>query len=230
MATLESSRQFWNEKAKERPYWYVSSYTSYEHCDEEAFWNSGQKIWSEIKGATGYRPRESDCVVEVGCGVGRLTRQIAREAGRVEAFDISEEMLRLARQNTPPNVNFHAAQGASLAPLADRSADFVLAYCVFQHLPDLRALQAYLAEMARVAKSGAMMAFTTSEADWKWKLLPLMRAKGFVKSKLGWQPPGLYKMEWLGIRPAPREVRARSPIALERADLGAGRWLYFGTA
>lgn len=231
MATVESSRKFWNQKAKERPFWYVSSFTSYDNCDEEAFWNSGRMIWQEIKKATGYAPRVSDCVAEIGCGVGRLTRQIAADVQRVEAFDISQEMVRLAEKNCATKVNFHVAEGCSLAPLEDHSADFVLAYCVFQHLPSLDGLKSYVAEMARVAKGGAIIAFTTSDAPgWQWKLLPLMRAKGFVKSKLGLQPPDLYKMEWLGIRPSPQEVIELSPVPLTRKNLGAGRWLYFGNA
>ena len=63
----------------------------------------GGAIWNDVKRVTGYAPRAGDTVVEIGCGVGRLTRAIAPEVGRVIALDISERMLAIARQANLPN-------------------------------------------------------------------------------------------------------------------------------
>ena len=92
MSGLEASRQFWDEKARENPYWYVSSAGPYEGRNLAEFWASGPKIWNDLKSASGYQPKRIDTVVEIGCGVGRLTRAIAPEVGRVFAFDLSAEM------------------------------------------------------------------------------------------------------------------------------------------
>jgi hypothetical protein len=81
MSGLEASRQFWDEKARENPYWYVSSAGPYEGRNLAEFWASGPKIWNDLKSASGYLPTPSDTVVEIGCGVGRLTRAIAPEVG-----------------------------------------------------------------------------------------------------------------------------------------------------
>src|ERR1700683_3035367 len=145
-------RSFWDKKAKENPYWYVSSYCGYDcHRDMQDFWASGPRIWADLKRELHYSPRPADIVVEIGCGVGRLTRAIALEVGHVEAFDISEEMLRIAKAGSVCNAIFRLADGFNLASLEDNSADLVFAYCVFQHLPSLSALRAYLLDMVRVA-------------------------------------------------------------------------------
>lgn len=51
-------------------------------------------------------------VLEVGCGDGRLTWQIAPQASRVVGIDPNEERIARARQDTPANlvsrVQFHA--------------------------------------------------------------------------------------------------------------------------
>lgn len=225
-STLETSQQFWNEKARENPYWYVSSYGPYEGRNLDDFWRSGLTIWDSIKRATGFHP--CGTVIEIGCGVGRITRAISKEVGHVIAFDLSREMLEIAKQQSLTNVEFRLANECKLWGVADESADLVLAYCVFQHLPNLACLRTYLEEMVRAAKPGAVIAFTVCPADWRWKFLPAMRLKGFIKSKFGLQPPDLYRMEWLGIRPTPKEIQAACPIALNSQALDAERILYWG--
>ena len=203
---LASSRHFWNSKAKENPYWYVSSYGPYEGRNLNEFWASGQQIWNELKHATGYRPSRSHLAVEIGCGVGRLTRAIAKDTGSVHAFDISEEMIDLARQNDLQNTTFHINDGASL-DLPTSCADGVVAYCVFQHLPSVKMLGRYLHEMKRVAKPGALLAFTTCARDWKDSFQAVIRAKAFLKGMLGLQPRGLHKTAWAFARRAGKSSR-----------------------
>lgn len=228
---LESSRSFWEEKANENAYWYVSSFGPYGQQDLEGFWASGQRIWNDLKNALGYSPSHEHLVVEVGCGVGRLTRAIAPEVGRVVAFDISQQMLAIARQAGMPNVEFHRTDGASLLPVADSSADMVLAYCVFQHLPSEEILGAYLEEMRRVAKPGALLAFTTEPRTAMARASVLLRLRRCVKEAfLSKGARGLYRSEWYGIRPSEQKVRQLSPVPLMLMTLRDGKWLFCGQA
>jgi ubiquinone/menaquinone biosynthesis C-methylase UbiE len=228
---LETSiKSFWNRAADENPFWYVSSYGPYNairNLDE--FWASGRKIWSDIKRVTGYKPSPDDTVVEIGCGVGRLTRVIAPEVGRVIALDISERMLAIARQSNLPNADFREVDGFALPGIPDRSADLALGYCVFQHLPSLAALKSYLAEMYRVAKPGGMIAFTLVSRDWKARILPVLRVRAYLRERLSTgAPKGIYRKEWVGIRPSAAAVSAISQIRLDRCTLGDDRIAYFG--
>jgi SAM-dependent methyltransferase len=225
-AGLESSRAFWNSKAAENPYWYVSSFRDYGDPDPAGFWESGRYIWSELKAALALPPSRGAVAVEVGCGLGRLSRAMAGDFECVHAFDISAAMLERAVAAAPPNVTFHLTGGDSLAPLAGGVADFVLAYQVFQHLPSAAVLQAYLREMMRVAAPGACIAFTTAPCDWRARCLPLLRLRNLLVGGLR-GPRDLHRKAWTGIRPSPARLQALCPLPLQRCILPHGRWLYF---
>lgn len=226
---LDASREFWDEKAKENPYWYVSSYGSYDNRNLDEFWKSGENIWSDLKRALNYRPRPSDVVVEIGCGVGRLSRVIAPEVSHLHAFDISAEMLAEAAKMEPRNVSFHRAEGNDLRILPNGIADLVLAYCVFQHLPSVEVLGRYLEEMVRVAKPGGIIAFTLTPRTWRVYLRPVSQLRRWLIERFAHGgPKDLYRHAWLGIRPSRKAVEAASPVALKRSTLHGDKWLFVG--
>ena len=123
MSGLETSRQFWDEKARENPYWYVSSAgPSTEGRNLAEFWASGPKIWNDLKSATGYQSRG-----HVDHGRGNRLRRRAPELARSRPrwagyshFDLSAEMLESARSSVEAgNVSFHRAETPALAEIAD---------------------------------------------------------------------------------------------------------------
>ncbi len=230
MPSEQEINAFWNKAAEDNPHWYVSSFGPYgAKRDLNEFWASGQTIWSDIKRVTGYSPSAADSVVEIGCGVGRLTRAIAPDVGRMISLDISEKMLDIARQANLQNVEFRKAEGFSLRSIPDESGDLAIAYCVFQHLPSYSALKSYLAEMHRVTRNGGLVAFTLEPRDWKTWLLPALRARAYLRERFSTEgPKGVYRKEWVGIRPSTRAVIGASPIPLQRQPLDAIRILYFG--
>ena len=230
MPTARSIREFWNAKAQEDAYWFVSSFGTYGHKRNlEDFWASGERIWSEIKGLIGYKPAPSARVVDIGCGVGRLTRAIAPEVGHVDALDVSEEMLEIAKKADLANVEWRLADGFTLGPLPDNCADLVLAYCVFQHLPSQEALETYLREMVRVAKPKGLIAFTLSPRTWATYLLPVLRVRAYLRERLGFAGPrGVYRKEYVGIRPSASRVHRISPVPLKCSVLMGDKLLFFG--
>lgn len=230
MSSVKSVKSFWDQAADQNPYWFVSSYGPYDvNRNLDEFWASGCTIWTDIKEVTSYTPRPDDTVVEIGCGVGRLTRAIAPDVGRVIALDISERMLAIARQANLPNVDFREVDGFTLPGISDGSVDLALGYCVFQHLPSHPALKSYLAEMHRVVRPGGMIAFTMVPRDWKAWLLPVLRVRAFLWERFSrGRPKGIYRKEWVGIRPSAAAVYGMSPTRLDRYTLGVGRILYFG--
>ena len=226
----KSSKDFWNRKAKENALWYVSSVGPYQGRDEQGFWESGQKIWHHIRSVIGYSPRKSDTVVEIGCGVGRLTRAISPDVGELIAQDISEEMLEITKGHGLPNVTYLCTDGFNLKALDNASADVILAYCVFQHLPSLSALGEYLREMARVAKPDGRIAFTLQPRGFIDAMLPLLKVRRrLVEAIFSSGPRELWRPEWVGIRPSIRRVLKLSPVPLVATDLGNGRILFHGT-
>jgi SAM-dependent methyltransferase len=227
--SLKDSRAFWDAKAAENPYWYVSSYGPYHERDLAEFWQAGHRIWRDVHDAVGYVPTRGDVVVEIGCGVGRLTRAIAADVAHVHAFDISEGMLDVARRSGPSNATFRRGEGDSLAGVPSAAADLALAYCVFQHLPSLAVLQRYLGEMTRVVKPGGRIAFTLSPRTWVDALRPALRVRRWLREQIvSGGPRGLYQREWIGIRPRRDVVRTLSPVTLEHTRLHGDKWLFWG--
>jgi ubiquinone/menaquinone biosynthesis C-methylase UbiE len=105
-----------------------------------------------------------ETVVDIGCGIGRMTRALAARADRVIAIDVSGEMLTRARSLNAhlDNVEWIHGDGQSLAPIADASADGCFSHVVFQHLPDPDTTLAYVRDMGRVLRPGGWAAFQVS--------------------------------------------------------------------
>lgn len=110
-------------------------------------------------------------VLDVGCGPGTLTIDLARVVapGKVVGVDASQDVLAEAHdelrqagegQEAVTNVSFDQANAYSL-PFADHSFDVVHAHQVLQHLSDPIAA---IKEMVRVAKPGGLIA--VREADY----------------------------------------------------------------
>jgi len=71
-------------------------------------------------------------VLEVGCGLGRLTAALAGVAGHVTGIDISAHAVAGARRAVPQgNVEFHVAD--ALTWKSARRFDLILAMAVFEH-------------------------------------------------------------------------------------------------
>jgi SAM-dependent methyltransferase len=92
-----------------------------------------------------------DRAVEIGCGVGRFTSALATRFDQVDAVDVSETMIALARRaGLPDTVRLHVGSGRDLAGLPDGGYDLAFSHLVFQHIADGAVIAAYLREVARV--------------------------------------------------------------------------------
>jgi SAM-dependent methyltransferase len=96
--------------------------------------------------------------LEIGCGPGRLMKPLSRHFSEIHGVDVSDEMIRLARERLRdiPHAHAHATNGASLAQFADGSFDFVYSYAVFQHIPSRDVVLEYMNEISRVLKPGGI--------------------------------------------------------------------------
>ncbi|MDW8396211.1 MAG: class I SAM-dependent methyltransferase [Anaerolineae bacterium] len=99
------------------------------------------------------------CVLDFGCGVGRLSAALAKRFKSVTAFDLSSEMLARGRALFPDltNIQWVQGNGVDLHPLADASHDVVFSYLVLQHVPEARLALGYVAEFCRVLAPGGVL-------------------------------------------------------------------------
>lgn len=100
----------------------------------------------------GLEPRR---VVEVGCGTGALAERVRAAGYEVLATDSSPRMVELTQARGVPA---QVADAAAL-PLADGSADVVLACWMLYHVPDLAAT---LRELRRVLRPGGTLIAVTN--------------------------------------------------------------------
>jgi SAM-dependent methyltransferase len=190
---------FWNERAREDAFFFVDSRLEYGHPDVARFFADGEADLAEVLRLTGGRIGPGDTVVDVGCGLGRLTRALAGRARAVVALDVSGEMLERARELNPEleNVRWVKGDGTSLAGIDDASADAVISHVVFQHIPDPRVTLGYVREMGRVLRPGGWAGFQVSDDP----TVHRRRRRGparLLRRALGREPGGQDDPAWLG--------------------------------
>ena len=158
--------RYWNRRAQEDPFYYVDNREKLGAPDQERFWKAGEQVVDQLFSDLGVSLRGDEDVVEIGCGIGRLTRALAHRAKSVHAFDVSDVMLQHARRYNPElhNVDWIHGDGTSLAPLSGESCDACVSFVVFQHLPNAELTYGYVREMGRVLRPGGWAGFQVSNA------------------------------------------------------------------
>lgn len=95
-------------------------------------------------------------VLEIGCGTGLFTEELAKSGNRITAIDISEDLLALARQRVSAgNVTFKV-ENAYATTFPDGSFDFIVGSSCLHHLDVERALR----EFHRLLRPGGGLMFT----------------------------------------------------------------------
>lgn len=194
-------RRFWDRRAREDAFYFVDSRLTYRRPDTAAFWASGEEDLDRLLDAAGVALDPSDRIVEIGCGMGRLTRVIAARAGDVRALDVSERMLEIAKAHHPDlgNVSWTLGGGSSLTGIDDASADVCLSHVVFQHIPDSAVTLAYVRETGRVLRPGGWAAFQVSnDPSVHRPSKPSRRLRRLISARLRRSPHGQDDPAWLG--------------------------------
>ncbi|MBM4395842.1 MAG: class I SAM-dependent methyltransferase [Deltaproteobacteria bacterium] len=105
--------------------------------------------------------RRFGSALECGCGRGTYTPAILAAADRVAAVDLSPALVAQVRERLPA-ADCRVADLCAL-PFADASFDLVVAADVIEHVPDPAAA---LAEVARVARPGAVVLVSVPSDRW----------------------------------------------------------------
>ena len=157
-------RSDWDRRARKDAFHYVN--TGRESWDETAFFATGEEnvhdqILSEIAEICQGRDPAEMRVLEIGCGVGRMTRALAAKFGEVHGVDVSPEMVRRANKylRSTPNAHVYCNSGTDLQVLGDLEFDFAFSFIVFQHIPSREVIDRYVGAVSRRLRSGSMFKF-----------------------------------------------------------------------
>ena len=209
-AVAPTMQKGWDERAKTNAFHYICS--DRKEWDQDSFFASGEADYEElvapVLASFDFEPARKK-MLEVGCGVGRVTRSFARRFEKVYALDVSQEMLQRARALHPnfQNIVWLHGDGAGFAQVPARSVDFVFSYLVLQHVPTQALALGYLREVLRVLGNGGIFCFQFNSGEaptmnWKgrmaWGVIdrlkePIMgfNAEGIgrrLAAALGWDP------------------------------------------
>jgi SAM-dependent methyltransferase len=112
----------------------------------DSYWQFHRDLFLELV------PPPRGRTLDIGCGEGRLARDLAAIGHDVAGVDASPTMLAAARE-AAPEMELHLADAAEL-PFADASAGLVVAFMSFQDVDDL---DGAIREAARVLAPGGRL-------------------------------------------------------------------------
>lgn len=163
-AVVKRMRRDWDARAAKDAEYYVRTPEAEEKevaFDESGRLNIEQFVQPDFPLLLDDRPPAECAMLEIGCGVGRMTRWFSRLFREVWAVDISPVMIEQARLRLAdcPNVTLRVGTGSDLAELPDSYFDFAFSYIVFQHIPSRAVIESYVKEVHRVLKPGGAFKF-----------------------------------------------------------------------
>ncbi len=191
----------WNKRAKHDPFYYVE--TKHWDGDVDAFFKLGEEragvLLKPVLDQLAIDTTKATAL-DLGCGIGRFSRVLAKSFRQVLAVDVSDEMIAQAREQNSAfsNISFLPTDGLTL-PVGSATVDFVWSYEVFQHMPTHKVIWQSVSEVSRVLKVGgfAYLHFRTGASrrfsipSWALRMASLVRRRDHLTSDQTWRgaPP-----------------------------------------
>ena len=157
-------------------------------------WNwegaAGKQRWARRVKMLSSHLRQGMTVLELGCGTGYFTRELARSQADIIAIDVSPELLEIAKVACPAeNVRYEIQNACALSCL-DAVFDSVVGSSVLHHLQIREAVR----EIYRVLKPGGTIYFT--EPNMLNPQIAIQKNVPWIKRKLGDSPNETAFFRW----------------------------------
>ncbi|AXV40953.1 bifunctional 2-polyprenyl-6-hydroxyphenol methylase/3-demethylubiquinol 3-O-methyltransferase UbiG [Methanobacterium sp. BAmetb5] len=155
-------------------------------------WNSYEQYIEYLRHLSAYNFTEryvsNKKVLEIGCGNGYGTYNIAEYAKNIKAIDMSPENIAYCKDQYPKeNIDYIVANGKKL-PFKENSFDLVISFQVIEHL-NTQDVNQYLKEVKRVLNKEGK--FIVSTPNKKLRLLPFQKP---------WNPEHLIEYDRKGFK------------------------------
>ncbi|MEP7270087.1 MAG: methyltransferase domain-containing protein [Acidobacteriota bacterium] len=160
-------RRDWNDRARQDAKWFINCVRmaqSDDEFDETGMAHVRGFVANELPLLIGERNPRLLRVLEIGCGIGRMTRHLAGIFGEVFGTDVSDEMIRQGRVRLAElkNVRLLATNGVDIGELPADYFDFVFSAYVFQHIASKEIIVSNISDGYRVLKPGCVFKFLVS--------------------------------------------------------------------
>lgn len=205
MSILDRHKRSWDKLGEMDPLWVVLTDPKgkFGKWDVDEFFTTGQKDIAVVLATAeelGY-PKQRETALDFGCGVGRLTRGMAKYFKHCHGIDISESMIAKAKELNQafPNCQFSVNYADHLGMFPDNQFDFIYSNIVLQHLPTRTMIKSYIAEFSRVLRANGLLAFQVpAQISFRHRLQLRRRLYTFLHG-LGFHDEYLYTK--LGLAP-----------------------------
>ena len=163
--SLRKHKQDWEDLGNVDPLWAIFSQPErkYNKWDINEFFITGDRDVSSVMECAvrlGH-PAGREIALDFGCGVGRLTRALARYFRHCYGVDVSESMIAKAKElnRSVPNCEFLVNVTENLSIFNENAFDLIYAKWVLQHLPSTMMIRSYIAEFIRTLKPAGLLVF-----------------------------------------------------------------------
>ncbi len=181
---------------------------------DREFYELGRSDWLDFKKHWEQYGVDHGRCLEIGCGAGRITMHMAADFKRVTALDVSDDMLRYARERIrDKHVEFTLSDGDRL-PVPDESVTAVFSTHVFQHFNSLKDATGVFKEVYRVLGDNGSLMIHLPVYRWPipspvfsrtyslWRKINDLRAgfRRFLIKRGKWRPLMMelhYELDWL---------------------------------
>ncbi len=223
MAVQAVDGAWWNESVKE-----VGMQAMDRTLSTDADWsqilNSGREELSSAVQVSGIKLNAAQQVLDLGCGVGRVSFPLAEAVGQVVGVDISASLIEIARNaNLARNVHFEVIAGSPIQPESEAGYDIVFANEVFYYL-NPSTLTGYFSDAFRLLRSGGQFVFQLNmepiplQTRLSWRLRSVMYYCG-IRSWRGWSNSPGFTRQYHRIETV-RESLDRIGFRMERIAIG----------
>ncbi len=157
-------------------------------------WNwegpAGKLRWARRVKMIGAHLKPGMTILELGCGAGYFTKELARSGAEIVAIDVSADLLEIAKANCPASNVRYEIQDACALTHPDAIFDSVVGSSILHHLE----IEAALREMCRVLKPNGTIYFT--EPNMLNPQIALQKNIPWIKRKLGDSPDETAFFRW----------------------------------
>lgn len=206
-AVIMKSNIEWEKWGERDPLFAVATWEGKERGSPEAwtddeFYELGRLDWADFQRQWQHYGLRAGSCVEIGCGAGRITNQLAKSFQHVTGVDVSQHQLDYARQRVADvNVKF-ILSGGTRSPLEDAHCDAAFSVHVFQHFESHKDAFAVFFDLHRTLKpNGTLMIhlplYDLPDIKFSWVFTPIIalaRRLGDLKATLDRRH--LHKGKW----------------------------------